>query len=140
MLAAPRRAETAAPAFDTASGVDRRGPFRPRILAPTRLRLAGRLVTRLFQAGDGLVMIAAGWLAFVQTGGGAQSLPVGAAGGLAVLAALSLFDTYAFTARRGLMRHLSCFFKGPEGDAENDFFKQFTRLEEYVASLRARAK
>jgi Undecaprenyl-phosphate glucose phosphotransferase len=107
MLAAPRRAETAAPAFDTASGVDRRGPFRPRILAPTRLRLAGRLVTRLFQAGDGLVMIAAGWLAFVQTGGGAQSLPVGAAGGLAVLAALSLFDTYAFTARRGLMRHLA---------------------------------
>jgi myo-inositol-1-phosphate synthase len=41
---------------------------------------------------------------------------------------------------RGLMRHLSCFFKGPEGVDENDFFKQFTRLEEYVASLRARAK
>jgi myo-inositol-1-phosphate synthase len=41
---------------------------------------------------------------------------------------------------RGLMRHLSCFFKGPEGVDENDFFKQFTRLEEYVASLRAKAK
>jgi myo-inositol-1-phosphate synthase len=41
---------------------------------------------------------------------------------------------------RGLMRHLSCFFKGPEGVDENDFFKQFTRLEEYVASLRAKTK
>ncbi|MDR3623016.1 MAG: inositol-3-phosphate synthase [Paludisphaera borealis] len=41
---------------------------------------------------------------------------------------------------KGLMRHLSCFFKGPEGDDENDFFKQYARLEEYVASLRAKAK
>jgi myo-inositol-1-phosphate synthase len=41
---------------------------------------------------------------------------------------------------KGLMRHLSCFFKGPEGVDENNFFKQFTRLEEYVASLRAKAK
>ena len=41
---------------------------------------------------------------------------------------------------KGLMRHLSCFFKGPEGDDQNDFFKQYARLEEYVAGLRAKAK
>jgi myo-inositol-1-phosphate synthase len=34
---------------------------------------------------------------------------------------------------KGLMRHLASFFKGPEGVEENDFFKQFTMLEEYVA-------
>ncbi|WP_337174630.1 inositol-3-phosphate synthase [Paludisphaera sp.] len=41
---------------------------------------------------------------------------------------------------QGLMLHLSCFFKGPEGDPENDFFKQFARLEEYVAAVRADSK
>jgi myo-inositol-1-phosphate synthase len=41
---------------------------------------------------------------------------------------------------KGLMRHLSCFFKGPEGDDQNDFFKQYARLEEYVASARSKAK
>jgi myo-inositol-1-phosphate synthase len=29
---------------------------------------------------------------------------------------------------RGLMRHLACFFKSPEGVEENDFFKQFDHL------------
>ena len=29
---------------------------------------------------------------------------------------------------RGLMRHLACFFKSPEGVEENDFFKQFDLL------------
>ena len=38
---------------------------------------------------------------------------------------------------RGLMEHLSSFFKSPEGVAENDFFRQFTWLEEYAAKLRA---
>ncbi|WP_165247496.1 inositol-3-phosphate synthase [Paludisphaera soli] len=38
---------------------------------------------------------------------------------------------------KGLMKHLSCFFKGPEGDPENDFFKQFARLEAYVAAAKA---
>jgi myo-inositol-1-phosphate synthase len=34
---------------------------------------------------------------------------------------------------RGLMRHLACFFKSPEGVEENDFFKQFAMLEDYAA-------
>ncbi len=41
---------------------------------------------------------------------------------------------------KGLMLHLSCFFKGPEGDPENDFFKQFARLEAYAAAIKAGAK
>jgi Undecaprenyl-phosphate glucose phosphotransferase len=89
---------------------DRRGPFRPKILAPTRLRLAGRLMTRLFQAGDALTMVAAGAVVFAQTGASAFSLPVSAAGGLAVLAALSLFNTYAFSARQSLRRQLAKVF------------------------------
>lgn len=40
---------------------------------------------------------------------------------------------------KGLMSHLSCFFKGPEGDPENNFFKQYTKLEQYVADVRAKA-
>lgn len=36
----------------------------------------------------------------------------------------------------GVLTHLSCFFKGPQGCAENDFFKQFAMLEEYVATCR----
>jgi myo-inositol-1-phosphate synthase len=37
----------------------------------------------------------------------------------------------------GLMRHLACFFKGPEGVEENDFFEQFDLLKDYVARLTA---
>lgn len=36
----------------------------------------------------------------------------------------------------GVLSHLACFFKGPQGCAENDFFKQFTMLEEYVTTCR----
>jgi myo-inositol-1-phosphate synthase len=36
----------------------------------------------------------------------------------------------------GLMRHLASFFKGPEGVEENDFFKQFAMLVEYVEKAR----
>lgn len=36
----------------------------------------------------------------------------------------------------GVLSHLACFFKGPQGCTENDFFKQFTMLEEYVTSCR----
>ncbi|HEX5376998.1 MAG TPA: exopolysaccharide biosynthesis polyprenyl glycosylphosphotransferase [Phenylobacterium sp.] len=89
------------------NGSDRRGPLRPKILAPTRLRLAGRLVTRLFQGGDGLALIGGGLAVYAQTGGAPHSLTVSAAGALAVMAALSLFNTYAFSARRGLLRHLA---------------------------------
>jgi myo-inositol-1-phosphate synthase len=34
---------------------------------------------------------------------------------------------------RGLMRHLACFFKSPEGVEENDFFKQFEDLSRHIA-------
>jgi myo-inositol-1-phosphate synthase len=34
---------------------------------------------------------------------------------------------------KGLMRHLACFFKGPEGVDEHDFFKQFTLLTDYLS-------
>jgi myo-inositol-1-phosphate synthase len=32
----------------------------------------------------------------------------------------------------GILRHLACFFKSPMGVRENDFFKQFALLEDYV--------
>jgi myo-inositol-1-phosphate synthase len=39
---------------------------------------------------------------------------------------------------RGLMRHLACFFKSPEGFAENDFFQQFNLLVTHMAQLKGR--
>jgi myo-inositol-1-phosphate synthase len=39
----------------------------------------------------------------------------------------------------GLMRHLACFFKGPEGVEENDFFEQFDLLKDYVATANGSA-
>jgi myo-inositol-1-phosphate synthase len=35
----------------------------------------------------------------------------------------------------GLMGHLACFFKSPEGHGEHDFFKQFTFLTDYLSRL-----
>jgi hypothetical protein len=32
----------------------------------------------------------------------------------------------------GVLRHLACFFKSPLGVTEQDFFKQFALLEDYV--------
>ncbi|MGC8644054.1 MAG: inositol-3-phosphate synthase [Isosphaeraceae bacterium] len=37
---------------------------------------------------------------------------------------------------KGLMRHLACFFKSPEGVAENDFFKQRDMLVDYCTKLK----
>jgi myo-inositol-1-phosphate synthase len=37
---------------------------------------------------------------------------------------------------RGLMRHLACFFKSPEGVEENDFFRQYDRLIEHCSQLK----
>ena len=34
------------------------------------------------------------------------------------------------------MRHLACFFKSPEGVADNDFFKQFEFLIDYLTRPR----
>ena len=39
----------------------------------------------------------------------------------------------------GLMRHLACFFKSPEGHADHDFFKQFTFLTEYLTHPKERS-
>lgn len=39
----------------------------------------------------------------------------------------------------GVLRHLACFFKGPMGVEEHDFFKQFALLEEYVLRQSATA-
>jgi myo-inositol-1-phosphate synthase len=33
--------------------------------------------------------------------------------------------------KTGLLRHLACFFKNPEGVSEHDFFRQFASFEEY---------
>ena len=38
---------------------------------------------------------------------------------------------------RGLLKHLACFFKSPEGVEENDFFKQFAMLLEHLKTERA---
>jgi myo-inositol-1-phosphate synthase len=35
---------------------------------------------------------------------------------------------------RGLLTHLACFFKSPDGCEENDFFKQFTMLLEHLSA------
>jgi myo-inositol-1-phosphate synthase len=37
---------------------------------------------------------------------------------------------------RGLLRHLACFFKSPEGVEENDFFRQFRELEDYATQAK----
>ncbi len=37
---------------------------------------------------------------------------------------------------KGLMRHLACFFKSPEGVVENDFFSQYDRLVAHCAQFK----
>ena len=54
---------------------------------------------------------------------------------LAAPLAIDLARLADFEKRRGghgLLRHLACFFKSPEGVEENDFFKQSTLLSDYV--------
>jgi len=41
---------------------------------------------------------------------------------------------------QGLLRHLACFFKSPEGVDENDFFKQFDMLMEHLKTAHAPAQ
>jgi myo-inositol-1-phosphate synthase len=58
---------------------------------------------------------------------------------LAAPLAIDLARLADFEKRRGghgLMQHLACFFKSPEGVEENDFFKQSTLLAEYVKNAR----
>ena len=40
---------------------------------------------------------------------------------------------------KGLMRHLACFFKSPEGVTENDFFKQHEQLVKHMSQVRGQA-
>ena len=61
---------------------------------------------------------------------------------LAAPLAIDLARLAALEKRRGgtgLMRHLACFFKSPEGHAEHDFFKQFSFLIEYLTHPKADA-
>jgi len=88
-------------------GRERRGPFRPKVLAPTRLRMAGRTTIRLFQLGDALGLACAGLATWLAAGRTIEAVFVAAAGGLAILAALSLSDAYALSSRKGLPRHLA---------------------------------
>jgi myo-inositol-1-phosphate synthase len=41
---------------------------------------------------------------------------------------------------QGLLKHLACFFKSPEGVDENDFFKQFEMLVEHLENAHAPAQ
>lgn len=54
---------------------------------------------------------------------------------LAAPLVLDLARLTLFARRRnevGVLRHLACFFKNPQGVGEHDFFKQFAMLESYV--------
>lgn len=84
---------------------DRRGPLRPEKLTPTRLRISGRLLTRLFQAGDALALVLGGLTAAALTHGADVLLIYGGAA-LATFASLRLFDCYKFGRREDLAMHL----------------------------------
>jgi Undecaprenyl-phosphate glucose phosphotransferase len=100
-LADPARPATA----EEPSGAERRGPFRPDRLAPTRARLHGRLVARLFQAGDALTLALAALSLglFTEAGRGAPLVYVASI--LAVLAALGVAKAYDFGRRESALAH-----------------------------------
>ncbi|MES2340234.1 MAG: exopolysaccharide biosynthesis polyprenyl glycosylphosphotransferase [Pseudomonadota bacterium] len=105
---ADRRAEAPdLPPPESEGSADRRGPFRPKALIPTRARLQGRVVARMFQGGDAVVLILAGLAAHGLGAIGAAALSVTCAGALAVLLALSVFRAYGFGRREGLAYHLA---------------------------------
>lgn len=82
---------------------DRRGPFRPNQLVPTRARLQGRAVARFVQGMDMAALLTVS-LAANKLGGADAALC--AAGALAALAGLSMFKAYAFARREALSHHL----------------------------------
>jgi myo-inositol-1-phosphate synthase len=49
------------------------------------------------------------------------------------LARLALFSQRR--GESGVLKHLACFFKSPMGVTEQDFFRQFALLEEYIRSV-----
>ena len=82
---------------------ERRGPMRPKVLAPTRLRLAGRLITQLFQAGDAVALALAGWLAVAMTSQSPIEVAACVTGSLAAIATLSMLGAYSFSARQSVI-------------------------------------
>jgi Undecaprenyl-phosphate glucose phosphotransferase len=91
---------------------DRRGPFRPGNLIPTRARLNGETVASLFRGIDAVTLAAAAWLAFdLSSPSGLMASPVVAATPIFAAAALlvcamGVARTYALSAREGLARHM----------------------------------
>lgn len=83
---------------------DRRGPFRPAHLVPTRARLQGRAVARFVQVVDMAALLAVSLL--TNHLGGADAA-LAAASALAGLAGLSIFKAYAFPRRETLIHHLA---------------------------------
>ena len=87
--------------------VDRRGPLRPKVLAPTRLRLAGQQMTLGFMFGDTVTLLLAGGVTCVELGASLANLSVTVGCALAVMATLWNLQTYAFPARYGLLAQLT---------------------------------
>ena len=91
---------------------DRRGPFRPRTLAPARLRLRGKTAARAFRFVDLAVLGAlAAYVCGLSTPGGLAAARAADAGAFALCAAfavgaVSLMRGYDFGPRESFARHL----------------------------------
>lgn len=96
-----------APAAPTGAGADRRGPFRPERLAPARERLHGRLLARIFQGADAATICLSIIALALFHRAGLAAVAAFAASGLAILASLSIFKTYDFSRREGVLSHLT---------------------------------
>lgn len=85
---------------------ERRGPFRPTRLAPSRIRLQGRAVAAVFQAADALAVV----LVTLSVGLRLDDAPSAfafATMALAGILGLGLFKAYEFGWREGLRLHLA---------------------------------
>jgi len=102
----PPGLDGSAPEATPGSFADRRGPFRPLRLAPTRERLNGRVVARLVQAADALVLTLVAAVTLAVHGPGASAI-LALAFSLGVMAALGLLKTYSFPRRARLPAHLT---------------------------------
>jgi len=94
---------------------DRRGPFRPGQLLPTRKRLNGASLARAFRLIDVLLVAGSALVVAAQFGPAAGSLlnqPLGAVlpfffGAVAALTGLAIANAYGFTPREQVLRHLA---------------------------------
>ena len=105
--AEPRVMASDLPHAERGATEDRRGPFRPQALIPTRARLQGRVVARMFQAGDVIMLVATGVIAHTIGAVGVAGLSAACAGALTVLLSLSIFRAYGFNRREELAFHLT---------------------------------